>query len=72
MKIIEEKRKEHQEAYQKAREKYSNVQWKKRSLLQYLERKEQTSLKPKEKMERHSNVLPMIIKSDVDDLLRLF
>lgn len=66
MKIIEEKRKEHQEAYQKAREKYSNVQWKKRSLLQYLERKEQTSLKRKQEMERDSNVLPVIIKGDVD------
>ncbi|XP_011812837.1 PREDICTED: translation initiation factor IF-2, mitochondrial [Colobus angolensis palliatus] len=66
LKIIEEKRKEHQEAYRKAREKYSNVQWKKRSYLQYLERKEQTSLKPKEKMERDSNVLPVIIKGDVD------
>lgn len=65
-KIIEEKRKEHQEAYQKAREKYSNVQWKKRSLLQYLERKEQTSLKRKQEMERDSNVLPVIIKGDVD------
>lgn len=72
LKIIEEKSKEHQEAHQKAREKYGNVQWKERSFLKYLERKEQTSLKPKEKMERHSNVLPMIIKSDVDDLLRLF
>ncbi|XP_055096564.1 translation initiation factor IF-2, mitochondrial isoform X1 [Symphalangus syndactylus] len=66
LKIIEEKRKEHQEAHQKAREKYGNLLWKKRAFLRFLERKEQIALKPKEKMERDSNVLSVIIKGDVD------
>ncbi|XP_062065440.1 translation initiation factor IF-2, mitochondrial isoform X2 [Lepus europaeus] len=66
LKIIEEKRKEHQEAYQKAREKYGTLHWKKRSYIKYLERKEQKSLKPKEKAEKDSNVLPVVIKGDVD------
>nr|XP_055233904.1 translation initiation factor IF-2, mitochondrial isoform X2 [Gorilla gorilla gorilla] len=66
LKIIEEKRKEHQEAHQKAREKYGHLLWKKRSILRFLERKEQIPLKPKEKRERDSNVLSVIIKGDVD------
>uniref|UniRef100_A0A8D2D8U2 Translation initiation factor IF-2, mitochondrial n=1 Tax=Sciurus vulgaris TaxID=55149 RepID=A0A8D2D8U2_SCIVU len=66
LKILEEKRKEHQEAYRKAREKYGTLHWKKRSFIKYLERKEQKPLKPKEKIERDSNVLPIIIKGDVD------
>ncbi|KAK2508044.1 hypothetical protein MC885_016842 [Smutsia gigantea] len=66
MKIIEEKRKEHQEAHQKAREKYGTLSWKERSFIKYQERKEQKSLKPKRKAERDLNVLPIIIKGDVD------
>nr|XP_039317618.1 translation initiation factor IF-2, mitochondrial isoform X2 [Saimiri boliviensis boliviensis]XP_039317621.1 translation initiation factor IF-2, mitochondrial isoform X2 [Saimiri boliviensis boliviensis] len=66
MKIIEEKRKEHQAAHWKAREKYGNMQWKERAYRKYLEGKGQTFLRPKEKMERDSNVLPVIIKGDVD------
>ncbi|XP_016859653.1 translation initiation factor IF-2, mitochondrial isoform X2 [Homo sapiens] len=66
LKIIEEKRKEHKEAHQKAREKYGHLLWKKRSILRFLERKEQIPLKPKEKRERDSNVLSVIIKGDVD------
>ncbi|XP_008065391.1 translation initiation factor IF-2, mitochondrial isoform X2 [Carlito syrichta] len=66
LKIIEEKRKEHQEAHRKAREKYGTLHWKERSFIKYLERKEQKPLKPKEKTERDSNLLPVIIKGDVD------
>ncbi|XP_044119910.1 translation initiation factor IF-2, mitochondrial isoform X3 [Neovison vison] len=66
LKIIEEKRKEHQEAHQKAREKYGNIDWKERSFLKYQERKELKPLKAKEKEERDSHVLPIIIKGDVD------
>uniref|UniRef100_A0A8C6EQM2 Translation initiation factor IF-2, mitochondrial n=1 Tax=Marmota marmota marmota TaxID=9994 RepID=A0A8C6EQM2_MARMA len=66
LKILEEKRKEHQEAHRKTREKYGTLHWKKRSFMKYLERKEQRPLKPKEKIERDSNVLPLIIKGDVD------
>ncbi|XP_034364200.1 translation initiation factor IF-2, mitochondrial isoform X4 [Arvicanthis niloticus] len=66
LKILEEKRKEHQEAYRKTREKYSSLHWKERSYVKYLERKEQRPLKPKEKVERNSKVLPVIIKGDVD------
>lgn len=66
LKIMEEKRKEHQEAHRKAREKYGSLHWKQRSYIKYLERKEQRPLKPKEKVERDSNVLPIIIKGDVD------
>nr|XP_012633276.1 translation initiation factor IF-2, mitochondrial isoform X1 [Microcebus murinus]XP_012633277.1 translation initiation factor IF-2, mitochondrial isoform X1 [Microcebus murinus] len=65
-KVIEEKRKEHKEAHRKVREKYSSLHWKERSLKAYLERKEQKPLKPKEKIERDSNTLPVIIKGDVD------
>ncbi|XP_045405576.1 translation initiation factor IF-2, mitochondrial isoform X1 [Lemur catta] len=66
LKVIEEKRKEHQEAHRKAREKYGSLHWKERSFKEYLERKEQKPLKPKEKLERDSNTLPVIIKGDVD------
>uniref|UniRef100_A0ABI7VS78 Mitochondrial translational initiation factor 2 n=1 Tax=Felis catus TaxID=9685 RepID=A0ABI7VS78_FELCA len=66
LKIIEEKRKEHQEAHRKAREKYGTLHWKERSFLKYQEKKEQKPLKTKEKEEKDSNVLPIIIKGDVD------
>ncbi|XP_004369512.1 translation initiation factor IF-2, mitochondrial isoform X1 [Trichechus manatus latirostris] len=66
LKIIEEKRKEHQEAHRKDREKYGSLHWKERSLLKYQLKKEQKPLKPKEKAERDSNALPVIIKGDVD------
>ncbi|XP_026641025.1 translation initiation factor IF-2, mitochondrial isoform X4 [Microtus ochrogaster] len=66
LKIMEEMRKEHQEEHRKARAKYGSLHWKKRSYMKYLERKEQRPLKPKEKAERDSNVLPLIIKGDVD------
>ncbi|XP_012873452.1 PREDICTED: translation initiation factor IF-2, mitochondrial isoform X1 [Dipodomys ordii] len=66
LKIIEEKRKEHQEAYQTAREQYGTLHWKKISYKKYLEKKEHKNLKPKEKVERDSNVLPIIVKGDVD------
>jgi translation initiation factor IF-2 len=62
LKIIEEKRKEHQEAHQKAREQYGTLNWKERSFKKYLERKEQRPLKAKKKAEGDSNVLPIIIK----------
>lgn len=66
LKIMEEKRREHQEAHRKAREKYGSLHWKERSYIKFLERKQQRPLKPKEKVERQSNVLPIIIKGDVD------
>ncbi|KAM5227439.1 translation initiation factor IF-2, mitochondrial [Ctenodactylus gundi] len=66
LKIIEEKRQEHQECHRKAREKYGTLHWRERSFLKYLQRKEQKPLKPKEKTERDSSVLPIIIKGDVD------
>ncbi|XP_025788051.1 translation initiation factor IF-2, mitochondrial [Puma concolor] len=66
LKIIEEKRKEHQEAHRKAREKYGTLHWKERSFLKYQEKREQKPLKTKEKEEKDSNVLPIIIKGDVD------
>nr|XP_048283515.1 translation initiation factor IF-2, mitochondrial isoform X5 [Myodes glareolus]XP_048283516.1 translation initiation factor IF-2, mitochondrial isoform X5 [Myodes glareolus] len=66
LKIMEEMRKEHQEEHRKARAKYGSLHWKKRSYMKYLERKEQRPLKPKEKAEKDSSVLPLIIKGDVD------
>ncbi|XP_006868071.1 PREDICTED: translation initiation factor IF-2, mitochondrial-like [Chrysochloris asiatica] len=66
LKIIKEKRKEHQEAHRKDREKYGSLHWKERSYLKFQARKEQKFLKPKEKTERDSNALPLIIKGDVD------
>ncbi|XP_008821228.1 translation initiation factor IF-2, mitochondrial [Nannospalax galili] len=66
LKIIEEKRKEHQKAHRKVLEKYSSLNWKQRLYVKYLERKEQKSSKPKEKERKDSNVLPIIIKGDVD------
>ncbi|KAM6220702.1 translation initiation factor IF-2, mitochondrial [Rhynchocyon petersi] len=66
LKIIEEKRKEHQEAHRRDREKYGRLHWKERSFLKYQERKEQTLEKQKEKAERDLNALPIIIKGDVD------
>lgn len=59
---MEEMRKEHQEEHRKARAKYGSLHWKKRSYMKYLERKEQRPLKPKEKTEKDSNVLSLIIK----------
>ncbi|XP_036903826.1 translation initiation factor IF-2, mitochondrial isoform X4 [Sturnira hondurensis] len=66
LKMIEDKRREHQEAHRKAREKYGTLHWKQRSFIKYQEKKEQKILKPKEKLERDSNILPVIIKGDVD------
>ncbi|XP_023572202.1 translation initiation factor IF-2, mitochondrial isoform X3 [Octodon degus] len=66
LKIIEQKRKEHQEAYQKIREKFGTLLWKERSFMKYLERKEQKSLRLKERTERDSSILPVVIKGDVD------
>ncbi|XP_037064808.1 translation initiation factor IF-2, mitochondrial isoform X2 [Peromyscus leucopus] len=66
LKIMEEKRKEHQEAHRQARAKYGSLNWKKRSYMKFLERKGQRPVKPKEKAEKDSNVLPVIIKGDVD------
>ncbi|XP_072793834.1 translation initiation factor IF-2, mitochondrial isoform X2 [Vicugna pacos] len=66
LKLIEEKRKEHQEAHRKAREKYGTLHWKEISLIKYKEKKQQQPLKLKERVERESNVLPVIIKGDVD------
>ncbi|XP_052590545.1 translation initiation factor IF-2, mitochondrial isoform X2 [Peromyscus californicus insignis] len=66
LKIMEEKRKEHQEAHRQARAKYGSLNWKKRSYMKYLDRKGQRPVKPKEKAEKDSNVLPVIIKGDVD------
>ncbi|XP_051020725.1 translation initiation factor IF-2, mitochondrial [Acomys russatus] len=66
LKIVEVKRKEHQEAHRRARDKYGTVHWKKRSYIKYLERKDQRPLKHKEKVEKDSNVFPIIIKGDVD------
>nr|KAF6448089.1 mitochondrial translational initiation factor 2 [Rousettus aegyptiacus] len=66
LKVIEEKRKEHQDAHRKAREKYGTLHWKERSFIKYQKNKEQKPLKLKEKAERDSNVLPIIIKGDVD------
>lgn len=66
LKVMEEKRKEHQAAHRRAREQYGGLHWKERSYMKYLQRKEQRPLKPKEKAERDSNILPVIIKGDVD------
>ncbi|XP_014646998.1 PREDICTED: translation initiation factor IF-2, mitochondrial isoform X2 [Ceratotherium simum simum] len=65
LKMIEEKRREHQEAHRKAREKYGTLNWKERSFIKYQEKREQP-LKPKEKREGDSHILPIIIKGDVD------
>lgn len=64
LKIMEEKRKEHQEAHRQARAKYGSLNWKKRSYMKFLERKGQRLVKPKEKAEKDSNVLPVIIKGN--------
>ncbi|XP_067561124.1 translation initiation factor IF-2, mitochondrial isoform X2 [Pseudorca crassidens] len=66
LELIEEKRKEHQEAHRKAREKYGTLHWKARSFIKYKIKKQQQTLKPKEKAGGDSNVLPIIIKGDVD------
>ncbi|XP_060024760.1 translation initiation factor IF-2, mitochondrial isoform X2 [Lagenorhynchus albirostris] len=66
LELIEEKRKEHQEAHRKAREKYGTLHWKARSFIKYKIKKQQQPLKPKEKAGGDSNVLPIIIKGDVD------
>ncbi|CAI9174282.1 unnamed protein product [Rangifer tarandus platyrhynchus] len=66
LKLIEEKRKEHQEAHRKDREKYGTLHWKERSYIKYKEKRQQQPLKLKEKLERDSNVLPIIVKGDVD------
>lgn len=71
LKLIEEKRKEHQEAHRKDREKYGTVHWKERSYIKYREKRQQQPLKPKEKLERDSNVLPIIVKGDFYKILQL-
>lgn len=66
LEAIEETRKEHQEAHRKDREKYGTLHWKERSYIKFQERKKQKLLRPKENVERDSNMLPIIIKGDVD------
>ncbi|XP_049726526.1 translation initiation factor IF-2, mitochondrial isoform X1 [Elephas maximus indicus] len=66
LKAIEEMRKEHQEARRKDQEKYGDVHWRQRSFLKYQEKKRQKVLKTREKAERDSNTLSVIIKGDVD------
>lgn len=45
------------------------MSWKERSFIKYKEKKQQQPLKLKEKVERDSDVLPIIIKGDVDGSL---
>ena len=72
LKIMEEKREAHQAAHRRAREKYGSLHWKERSYMKYLQRKEQRPLKPKERVERDSNILPVIIKGNSLKILQLF
>lgn len=64
LETIEEKRKEHQESHRKDREKYGNLHWKERAFIKYQEKKKQKLLRPKEKVERDSNILPIVIKGN--------
>lgn len=52
LKLIEEKRKEHQEAHRKDREKYGTVHWKERSYIKYREKKTAAALKAERETRR--------------------
>ncbi|XP_072491640.1 translation initiation factor IF-2, mitochondrial isoform X2 [Notamacropus eugenii] len=65
-KVIETKRKEHQDSHRRAREKLGSLNWKERGYRKYQEIKKLQNIKPKEKTEEDLNTLPIIIKGDVD------
>uniref|UniRef100_A0A803T1Y3 Translation initiation factor IF-2, mitochondrial n=1 Tax=Anolis carolinensis TaxID=28377 RepID=A0A803T1Y3_ANOCA len=66
LEVIEAKQKEHQEAYKKEREGLVNLTWKQRRAALFKARKHLMANRPKEKVESDKNMLPIIIKGDVD------
>ncbi|XP_036604893.1 translation initiation factor IF-2, mitochondrial isoform X2 [Trichosurus vulpecula] len=65
-KVIETKRKEHQDSHRRTREKLGSLTWKEREYRKYQEIKKLQNIKPKEKTQEDLNILPIIIKGDVD------
>ncbi|KAM9062480.1 translation initiation factor IF-2, mitochondrial isoform X1 [Sarcophilus harrisii] len=65
-KAIETKRKEHQDSHRREREKLGSLNWKERGYIKYQEIKKLQNIKPKEKTEEDLNILPIIVKGDVD------
>ncbi|XP_067421266.1 translation initiation factor IF-2, mitochondrial [Emydura macquarii macquarii] len=66
MEVIEAKRKEHKDAYKRERESLANMTWRQRKAILYKTNKHLMSMRPKERVESDRNVLPVIVKGDVD------
>ncbi|XP_050807780.1 translation initiation factor IF-2, mitochondrial isoform X4 [Gopherus flavomarginatus] len=66
MEVIEAKQKEHKDAYKKERESLSNLTWRQRKAALYKTNKHLIVMRSKERVESDKNVLPVIVKGDVD------
>nr|XP_048698313.1 translation initiation factor IF-2, mitochondrial isoform X1 [Caretta caretta]XP_048698314.1 translation initiation factor IF-2, mitochondrial isoform X1 [Caretta caretta] len=66
MEVIEAKQKEHKDAYKKERESLANLTWRQRKAALYKTNKHLIAMRSKERVESDRNVLPVIVKGDVD------
>ncbi|XP_043368253.1 translation initiation factor IF-2, mitochondrial isoform X2 [Dermochelys coriacea] len=66
MEVIEAKQKEHKDAYKKERESLANLTWRQRKAALYKTNKHLIAMRSKERAESDRNVLPVIVKGDVD------
>ncbi|XP_037751878.1 translation initiation factor IF-2, mitochondrial isoform X5 [Chelonia mydas] len=66
MEVIEAKQKEHKDAYRKERESLANLTWRQRKAALYKTNKHLIAMRSKERAESDRNVLPVIVKGDVD------
>ncbi|XP_025057367.1 translation initiation factor IF-2, mitochondrial isoform X2 [Alligator sinensis] len=64
--VIEAKRKKHRDEYEKQQEMFDGLSWRMRKRAQYEAGKDVWFLRPKEREESDRNVLPIIVKGDVD------
>uniref|UniRef100_A0A8D0H8G0 Translation initiation factor IF-2, mitochondrial n=1 Tax=Sphenodon punctatus TaxID=8508 RepID=A0A8D0H8G0_SPHPU len=69
LQVIKAKQLEHRDAYKKAREGLEDLNWKQRRAALRKASKHQATNRPKERVESDSDVLPVIIKGDVDGSL---
>ncbi|KAM6462359.1 translation initiation factor IF-2, mitochondrial [Liasis olivaceus] len=64
--IIEEKQRAHQEAYRKTREGFMNMNWRERASILRKSQKDPMTRQPEKDIKSDKNMLPLIIKGDVD------
>ncbi|XP_062979877.1 translation initiation factor IF-2, mitochondrial [Elgaria multicarinata webbii] len=64
--VIEAKQKAHKDAYKKEQEGLTNMTWRQRRAALFRAKRHLMVMRPKEKTESDKNMLPIIIKGDVD------